>query len=446
MKIKKIIIILLILLIIVAIVLGAVILYRNNQENIEFDPPQEDIQIDIQKEVKRVDIRNNFYAVRTCVEKFYSYLTETDESDYGIVDEEVEQTIEAAQNQSKQAVYNMLDDNYIQDRGITEENVSEQFPQIASSDVIIDDMYVSAQTESMYAYFVSGKLRNRTTWENTDFTLMLKVDMQNRTFKIVPADYITEYVDQIQIGQELNLDIGTSIEKNDFNIFDYENISIETYITDMFNEFKNDMMYDYESAYELLNEEYKNKRFETYEEFQSYAEDNYRNSVIMSLSQYQRNEYDDYTQYICVDQNGEYYIFNETGVMDYTVILDTYTIDLPQFVEQYNNSQDSEKVLLNIQKVFEAINDHDYRYVYNKLDATFKANNFPTEESFEEYITNTFFDNNSIGYQEYQTRGDLHIYTIVVSDADNADSAEVTKQFIMQLGEGTDFVMSFNIE
>ncbi len=445
MNIKKIIIILLIILIIAIIVLAALNWYGNYQEKYEYDPPEEDVAININSTIEKVSTRNDFYAVKTCIEKFYLYLAKTDESDYSIIDEETEQALEATDNMRKEAIYNMLDNNYIQNTGITKNNVLQHLGEIETSDVIIDDMYVSEQTENVAVYLVYGKLRNQTTRENTEFNLMLKIDMLNRTFKVIPADYINEYVGEISVGQELKLDIEETIEKNDYNIFAYETISEETYILDMFNEFKTDMMYDYETAYERLNEEYKQKRFETYEEFETYATEHIRNSVVMQLNQYQVNEFDNYTQYVCVDQNGKYYIFNETGVMDYTVILDTYTIDLPQFTEQYNNATDAEKVLYNLQKVFSAINDKDYNYVYNKLDNTFKQNNFPTLESFQTYITQNLYENNSIAYSNYQTSGNLHIYEISIKNAEDENSATVTKNFIMQLLDGTDFVMSFNV-
>lgn len=445
MNIKKIIIILLIILIIAIIVLVALNWYGNYQEKYEYDPPEEDVAININSTIEKVSTRNDFYAVKTCIEKFYLYLAKTDESDYSIIDEETEQALEATDNMRKEAIYNMLDNNYIQNTGITKNNVLQHLGEIETSDVIIDDMYVSEQTENVAVYLVYGKLRNQTTRENTEFNLMLKIDMLNRTFKVIPADYINEYVGEISVGQELKLDIEETIEKNDYNIFAYETISEETYILDMFNEFKTDMMYDYETAYERLNEEYKQKRFETYEEFETYATEHIRNSVVMQLNQYQVNEFDNYTQYVCVDQNGKYYIFNETGVMDYTVILDTYTIDLPQFTEQYNNATDAEKVLYNLQKVFSAINDKDYNYVYNKLDNTFKQNNFPTLESFQTYITQNLYENNSIAYSNYQTSGNLHIYEISIKNAEDENSATVTKNFIMQLLDGTDFVMSFNV-
>ena len=274
---------------------------------------------------------------------------------------------------------------------------------------------------------------------------MLIVDMLNRTFKVVPQEYIKEYITEINIGEELKINLEKSIEKNNYNIFEYENVSDETYIIDIFNEFKKNMMYDYKQAYENLELEYKEKRFGTYEKFEEYAKNNIKNSVIMKLNAYQINKYENYTQYICKDQNENYYIFNETGIMDYTVILDTYTIDLPQFTEKYNNSTDAEKVLLNIQKVFEAINHGDYKYVYNKLDNEFKQNNFPTETEFDNYIKQNLYKNNSISYGKYKTSGNLHIYDINIKNKDDKNSITKTKNIIMRLEEGTDFVMSFNV-
>ena len=90
-------------------------------------------------------------------------------------------------------------------------------------------------------------------------------------------------------------------------------------------------------------------------------------------------------------------------------------------------------------------NDKDYNYVYNKLDNTFKQNNFPTLESFQTYITQNLYENNSIAYSNYQTSGNLHIYEISIKNAEDENSATVTKNFIMQLLDGTDFVMSFNV-
>ena len=214
----------------------------------------------------------------------------------------------------------------------------------------------------------------------------------------------------------------------------------------MFNKFKNDMIYYKKEAFNQLNEEYRKKKYSSYEEFEKSMNNSMKNIVTMKADKYNIKEYDGYKQYIISDQNENFYIFNETAAMDYTVILDTYTIDIPEFTEQYNKATDADKALLNIQRVFEAINDGDYRYVYNKLDNTFRQTNFPTELDFENYAKQHFYSENSIGYDNYQTSNDLHIYEITIKDKNNSNNQEIVKNFIVKLEEGTDYVMSFEVE
>ena len=431
-----------VLLIIILITLVILIIYGKYEKKYEYDSQTNNIPIEVVSTLEKVNVRNNYYMVKSCVEKFYQYLTKTNINEYRIIDEE---TQEYEEKVKKQAIYDMIDERYIQFKDITVDNIFEQIQPIEESTVIIEEMYVSQQDENMSSYIVYGKLRNNNTKEKTDFQLLIEVDMLNRTFKVIMQDYITTKIEKIEEDNTLNFDLEASIEKNTYNTFDYKNITDETYVTDLFNQYKDNMMNDYEEAYKKLNDEYSKKRFGTYQEFENYAKNRARESLEMQLSKYQVTNYEGYTQYTCIDENNNYYIFYVTGVMQYTVILDTYTIDLPQFTKKYNSSSDAEKVLLNIQKIFSAINDGDYNYVYNKLDNTFKQNNFPTLESFSNYIKQNFYENNSIGYSNYKTSGDLHIYEISITDKDNEANPTVTKNFIMQLKDGTDFVMSFNV-
>ena len=442
MNIKKIIMLLSVLLIIILITLVILIIYGKYEKKYEYDSQTNNIPIEVVSTLEKVNVRNNYYMVKSCVEKFYQYLTKTNINEYRIIDEE---TQEYEEKVKKQAIYDMIDERYIQFKDITVDNIFEQIQPIEESTVIIEEMYVSQQDENMSSYIVYGKLRNNNTKEKTDFQLLIEVDMLNRTFKVIMQDYITTKIEKIEEDNTLNFDLEASIEKNTYNTFDYKNITDETYVTDLFNQYKDNKMNDYEEAYKRLNDEYSKKRFGTYQEFENYAKNRARESLEMQLSKYQVTNYEGYTQYTCIDENNNYYIFYVTGVMQYTVILDTYTIDLPQFTKKYNSSSDAEKVLLNIQKIFSAINDGDYNYVYNKLDNTFKQNNFPTLESFSNYIKQNFYENNSIGYSNYKTSGDLHIYEISITDKDNEANPTVTKNFIMQLKDGTDFVMSFNV-
>lgn len=128
--------------------------------------------------------------------------------------------------------------------------------------------------------------------------------------------------------------------------------------------------------------------------------------------------------------------------MDYTVILDTYTIDLPEFLEKYENAKEEDKVILNLQKCFEALNNNDYKYVYNKLDATFKSNNFKTEADFEKYVKTNFFESNNAKSSNGKKQGDLYTYEVTITDKTEKNTKTVKKTFVMRLNEGTDFVMS----
>ncbi len=68
--------------------------------------------------------------------------------------------------------------------------------------------------------------------------------------------------------------------------------------------------------------------------------------------------------------------------MNYSVLLDMYTVELQEFTDKYNSAKGEEKVQYNLQLWFSAINDGDYSYAYSKLDQTYKNNNFPTQTDF----------------------------------------------------------------
>lgn len=152
-------------------------------------------------------------------------------------------------------------------------------------------------------------------------------------------------------------------------------------------------------------------------------------------------------------QNGRYYIFNVTSAMNYTLFLDTYTVDLPEFIEEYNSASNQKKMALNINKIISAINQKDYEYVYSKLDETFKQNYYNNQESLEAFIKENLFNKNKASFQEYSSEQNLGIYKVRIEkeyqdgeQAPEGKNAEFQNlNIIMKLGQGTDFVMSFSI-
>ncbi len=132
--------------------------------------------------------------------------------------------------------------------------------------------------------------------------------------------------------------------------------------------------------------------------------------------------------------------------MEYKLILDTYTVDIPEFTEKYKKAKDQEKVILNLNKFMLAINDGDYNYAYNLLADNFKNTNFPDYKNFETYIKSNLFANNKFEYIEFGDQaGTYYTYKVNITDASGKSNSTITKSFIMLLENGTDFKLSFNI-
>lgn len=232
-------------------------------------------------------------------------------------------------------------------------------------------------------------------------------------------------------------------EKYDCNEFEFVNVTTESLILTYFNKYKNNMFQDVEKAYNTLDPEYRQKRFGSIEQYKLYINENYEKLIALSLSGYKLdNTNKDYNKYICVDQNGNYYIFKETAVMQYTLMLDDYTIDSPEFIEKYNSTNEQGKVALNIDRFIKAINTSDYNYAYNCLSNGFKSNYFNNLEIFKNYVKRTFYENNKVEYKSYTEQSGLYKYTIEIT---NEEQKKLEKTIIMKLNEGTGFEMSFDI-
>ena len=171
---------------------------------------------------------------------------------------------------------------------------------------------------------------------------------------------------------------------------------------------------------------------------------NYDRISTISITKYQVNEYNDYTQYVCLDKENGYYIFRDFNNGESEIILDTYTIDLPEFLEKYNKAEDEQKVGYNIEKFVSAINEEDYKYAYNVLDESFKQKNMPSQADFEKFVKDNLYANNTVEHNDVEKQGNLFVYTITLKNA-NTESEQKELTVIMKLEEETDFVMSFSI-
>ena len=240
--------------------------------------------------------------------------------------------------------------------------------------------------------------------------------------------------------------INTNIDFNENKKVNYLEYNTAAKIERYYRYYIDLVQYDTKEAYELLDENYKEKRFGNFENYLNYINENKNNIINTKLQKYTAKYFEDTEQYqyACLDNNNKYFIINENSLLDYSILLDEYTIDIPQFVEKYNNSDEQNKVALNLDKFIKGINDKNYNYSYSILADSFKKNKYPSINLFEQEVKSQFFENCSIEYSGFTQQGDNYIYSIVLKDTSSNNTKNMT--IIMKLGEGTEFEMSFSFE
>ena len=132
-----------------------------------------------------------------------------------------------------------------------------------------------------------------------------------------------------------------------------------------------------EKAYSLIDEKYKELRFENnYDNFSNYIQQNISEFESMEFSKFTVNYLNSSKQYVAYSNYEDYYIFTvNDSIMNFTVLLDEYIVDLPQFVTKYEESDSRVKTGLNISKFINGLNDKNYYYVSTLIADSFKTAN-----------------------------------------------------------------------
>ena len=101
---------------------------------------------------------------------------------------------------------------------------------------------------------------------------------------------------------------------------------------------------------------------------------------------------------------------------------------------------------MNIDKFIQMVNRHDYKTSYNCIADGFKNNYFDTQDKFENYIKNAFFEYNNFEFENIEQKGN-NLYTCTVTLTDLTGNSKDTKKItiIMQLNDNYDFKMSFSV-
>lgn len=143
-------------------------------------------------------------------------------------------------------------------------------------------------------------------------------------FVIIILIFTGAYILLNRLTQEKN----EIVYLKDYGVNEY----ITTYVSDedMAKIYLNDYIYNMYSnidkAYNSLDEKYRNEKFGSLESYKNYVDS--LNYSTYTLSKYYKQEKDGYIIFGVYDQNNNLFIFKTKGVLQYTVYLDDYTIEI----------------------------------------------------------------------------------------------------------------------
>ena len=438
MKNKKILRIIGILIVLVTIIFFIVSKLNKKQKQIEQEI-KELPKLVTSLDIRRVDLAKEFFMVEEVVNKYFEILDENDAT----------------------GVYCLLNSEYARNNKITVENSLENTYKLKNGfeEFLAKDMYYrEISYDSEYQYFIYGKLLGKDYKTIEEIYIIANLDIRNNTFSIMFDENVE--MDRLTYQQEMNslmssnnnkfIDASeqhsTSITLNKYNGFIPKKTADPYCLKNYLKHYVLMAVYYPEIGYELLDEEYRNSKFGSLEEYKEYVAKNKKDMLNTTILSYNISEKDGYEQYTIVNEANDYYIFKVTGVLEYKVITDVYTVDLEEMTTAYDKSNMQERVAINIQKVVAALNNKDYKYVYGKLSEGFKANKFPTLDSFEKYMSKNVTENVNVEFGEFMNEGETYIYNITLKGNRVSSGEPVNMQIIMQLKENRDFIMSFNIK
>lgn len=269
---------------------------------------------------------------------------------------------------------------------------------------------------------------------------LVKLDRENQTFSVEQLSDDNMEINTIQVSED-----NEKIEKNEHNQYIIPDpISPQMVAQRYFSHFKTMLANCPQIVYDkYFTEEYKQKRFGSLENFLNYVQLNKEEISQLIAKEYTLGSENQKQKYIVQDQYGNTYEFLENYTMEYTAKLDTYTIPSEELTKKYNEAEEQQKVSYNTDKIISMINSRDFYQLYNVLDETFKTTNFPTLQSFEEYLKNYYNDYYTFEITNAITQKDLYVVDVQLSSM-KINERTNTIRIIMKLGDNSDFTISFN--
>ena len=393
----------------------------------------------------QVENMNEYMTIQGIITKFNEhvlYLNATAEELNLIVTEDQKASVLAEYKQDGiKFISEVLAPNYKEKYSVNETYINNYLSKYAKQVYSIRDMYVVYDSEYINTFFVYG------SYGNEEFNFIVILDRYSSTYALYLNNYLKEQGYSASNKDSMKTLNISKVESTESNSFQYRNIEKQQVVTLYYEEFLKLARANPAAAYNKLDSEYKGKRFKSVEEFSSYI-NALPTGTQAKVASYTITEGNGYTEYLCKDMLGNNFIFKVTGAMKYTVILDTYTVKVLAYQNEFDKLDKDKKVEICLNRFFEAINTQNYEKAYNYLNKTFRENEFGSVEEFKKYVTTYWFKINNYIYQSTEA-GANETYSVygIIQDYEqdgNFDAGLINKTFYVKLGDSYDsFEVSF---
>lgn len=392
-------------------------------------------------DLQEVTSDSKYYAVTNIVDTFFKGMEKFKEgysiiisgvSDENVLKEESEGEIAYTRETLKKQL-----EIYIKENNLTDKELENMYKKYAGNNFAISKMYQKNITQNIKCFLIEGILSSN----NQEYKMVIVVDEKNMTYTIYPMEYLEKTYGKSYNINTIQLSM-TEISNNKSNTFKYETYTEQEIANKYVHNFMFYMNKGENYVYDLLDNEYREKRFGNLENFKEYIkQSSYLKNLKMNDYQFDEDENKNKIL-VCRDIYENYYIFKIKAVMDYTVIIDNHTIDLPQFKEKYTMAKDKNKIAMNVEKIKDAINTQDYSYIYEKLNMTFRNNNYQTQKKFETDIKEKIYEHNNFEYNKIEEQDGIYIIDITVKDQTGENDFEKKLTIVMQLKANENYEIS----
>lgn len=352
----------------------------------------------------------------------------------------IEQYIGNIVSSNLEVAYKMVDNQYI-----TYEEFIDLYDECLEQYRHRTDYIKYTVKDKLEIYYVYGKMIEyplSVTSKEKDMNFIIKIDINKKLFSIIP------------INKKININkfVSTTIEDNIVNnVQDIEKYDDVTKITKYGYYFLNEIILDFNRAYNMLDQEYKQKRFKNdIYEFAKYIKENYdiRDKdegdymIVFEDCSFKKNG--ELTEYLSEISSTSSFIFKEKFSNMFKVLLDRYTIETEVAKQKYNNLTTEEKIKYNCHNIIDSIQTKYYEYSYEHLKPEIKEEKYKTIEQYKSYISqNPLKGYEILENEKVQANNGSYVYYVELKKwrSNDKKSLEIT----MNLKENMDFEMSFEI-